>query len=195
MEYEVYLNDEDNVFHQLRGHYLRLNRDMHFDFDTFKKPEKEKKVVDTPDKKNIQVSILEARIQKMQYMKMRRKGVALDEENVQKDLQSINSQGYYSLDHLWEKLKENDDINGDEEKQMKYWRQLTYEEKQEKLILYCDKFKELMEMEVWKEMKESLMENLKEGLITSNNVVWHKGTQKIMEISGFVINPTGFYWN
>ena len=193
MEYESYINDVDNIFHQLRGHYILVNMREHFEFPDIKKPEKIKKE-ESSDKKMMQVSILEARIKKMQYIKMRRKGEKTEEEsNGEDNLQSINSGGYYPLEQLWEKLNANDIICDDEKK--KSWRVLTEDEKKEHLKEFAEKFKDLMDPEVWKEMRRDLIKQLKDGNFDNNNVInWHKGTQKILEISGLVINPACFYW-
>jgi len=198
MDSDVYLNDEDNIFHQLRGHYLLINKREHFDFDTFKKPEKEKKKTDPtiPERKHMQVNILEARMQKLQYIKLRRKGGALDEEESdQKNLQSLNTNGYYSLDQLWTRLEANDAAREVDEPKMKTWRQLTEDEQRDKLKEFTDKFKELMDAEVWKELRKELFKQLKDGNFNNGQINWHKGTQKILEISGLVINPACFYWN
>lgn len=196
MEFDVYLSNTDNIFHQLRGHYLKLNIEQHSDFSVFKRPEKKKPEPVGPEKKNMQVSILDARLQKMQYLKLRRKGAALDEENAEKNLQTVNSSGYYPLEHLWEKLSENDSVRGDDEPKQKTWRQLSEDEQIEKMREFSEKFKDLMDPEVWKELKKDLMKHLKEGyFLTSTTINWHKGTQKILEIPGLVINPACFYWN
>lgn len=197
MDYDIYQKDVDNVFHQLRGHYLKINIDSHYEFPTFKKPEKEKKKVESPipDRKPMQVSILEARMQKLQYIRLRRKGGVLEENDEQKNLQTANSSGYYSLDDLWTKLNANDNTGSNEQK-MKTWRQLDFEEKILKLKEFANKFREEMDLEVWKEMKKDLYKNLKDGNFDNNTVInWHKGTQKILEINGLVINPACFYWN
>lgn len=198
MEYDVYLADTDNVFHQLRGHYLKLNREEHFEFSTFKKPEKEKKPVEGEilERKPMQVNILEARMRKLHYMKMRKKGATLEEDESEKNLQTANSSGYYSLDELWTKLSTNDAAREKNEPKMKSWRQLSEDEQRESLKEFTDKFKDAMDPEVWKELRKDLLNNLKEGNFATNSVInWHKGTQKILEISGLVINPACFYWN
>ena len=172
---------------------MRLNVEEHTDFTVFKKPEVKKVEV---DRKNMQVSILEARMQKMQYMKMRRKGSALEDDEYSKNLQAVNSSAYYSLDHLMSKLGDNDILKGKETVKEKTWRQLNEEEQTEKLIEFAEKFKLAMEAEVWKDLKKELLKHLKDGnFLTSNTVNWHKGTQKILEIPGLVINPSCFYWN
>jgi len=198
MDSEPYLKDDDNIFHQLRGHYLELNKMEHYEFGTFKKPEKEKKKVvsNGVEKKHIQVNILETRMKKLQYIKLRRKGGALEEEEGdQKNLQSANINGYYSIDQLWEKLDANDVSKSDETK-MKNWRQLSDDEQKTKIKEFTDRFKEMMEPEVWKELRKQLVKQLLDGDFSNNSTInWHKGTQKILEISGLVINPSCFYWN
>ena len=195
MDYDIYLKDVDNVFHQLRGHYLQMNMESHFEFPVFKKPEKKKVESLLPDRKPMQVNILEARMQKLQYIRLRRKGGVLEEDDELKNLQTANSSGYYSLDDLWTKLNVNDSCAGNEQK-MKTWRQLSVDEQKDKLKEFALKFKDEMDPDVWIEMKRDLYKHLKEGMFDNSSVInWHKGTQKILEISGLVINPACFYWN
>jgi len=198
MDYQIYLDNEDNIFHQLRGHYMRLNIEEHIDFDVFRKPAKPEKRVDGPvlEKKSMQINIFEARMQKMNYIKMRRKGIALDEENETKNLQTINSSGYYTIDDLWDKLSANDISREKNEPKNKSWRQLTEDEQKAALKEFMDKFKDEMDVEVWRELRRDLVKHLREGDFNNNTVInWHRGTQKIIQVNSLVINPACFYWN
>jgi len=199
MDSEIYLSNTDNIFHQLRGHYLKLNKEEHSDFTTFCRPPKPEKKRDpsVPERQNMQVNIFEARLRKLQYVKLRKKGGALDEESSEKNLQTASSSGYYSLDDLWKKLSVNDaDRESGEVVKGKSWRQLSLDEQKMHLKEFIDKFRDSMDLEVWREMRISLIKQLKEGAFDVPGIInWHKGTQKILEISGFIINPACFYWN
>ncbi len=198
MDYESYLNDTENIFHQLRGHYLRLNMEEHFDFDVFRRPEKEERVLaDVVEKLPMQINILKSRLQKMNYIKMRRKGMRLEnEEAEQKNLQNSNNVSYFTVEQLMEKLSANDKIEKDDDTKYKTWRQLSEDEQREKLKEFSEKFKDDMDPEIWKELRKDLYKNLKEGNFDNSTVInWHKGSQKILEINGLVINPVCFYWN
>jgi len=186
-----YLGDVDNIFHQLRGHYLRLNKMLHPDF----KFGVEEEVKIGVDRKPMEVSILEARIQKMRYFKMRRKGENLvEDEESSRNLQLGGPTKYYSLDEIMSKLSENE-VDKDNKKKEKGWRQLTEEEQLEKLKEFTEKFKDKMDIEIWKELKKELVKKYKEEFFDKKNLInWHKGSQKIMEIKDLVINPACFYW-
>lgn len=198
MDFDQYISNTDNVFHQLRGYYLKLNKEEHFDFDIFGRPEK--KVVvqeETSEKLPMQINILKSRLQKMNYVKMRRKGMKLEnEETEQKNLQNINNVSYFTVDQLMEKLSANDKVETVDETKHKTWRQLTEDEQKEKLKAFTEKFKDQMDPEIWKELRKDLMKNLKDGNFANSTIInWHKGSQKILEINGLVINPVCFYWN
>ena len=177
-----YLADEGNVFHQLRGHFLQLNETLHRDFVEEVKEEKK----DAPSKKHMQVNILESRMMKLQYQKMKKKGGQTEEKAP--NLQTQTS-SYYSMDFLWEKLKQNDEVTGGEDT-FKRWNQLDIEEKKDKVNQFLQKFKIEMNDEIWKAMCTDVIEKLEQL-----DVVWHKQSQKVMEINKLIINPSCFYWD
>lgn len=191
---ELYLENTQNVFHQLRGHFLAINQLYH---DNFIPPQVEEKKKDerTPVsndgvvvvKKPLQLNILEARMQKLQYQKMRKKGGQTEEEGVP-NLQA-NTNGYYSMDFLWNKLSQND-IVPDKEEKLLNWNKLDEDVQKTKLREFLDKFKMNMDSEIWKEMVKDVMHKRK-----TLNITWHKKSQKIMEIGKLVINPSCYYWD
>ena len=176
-----YLADESNVFHQLRGHFLRINEFLHSDFVEDVKEEKK----DAPSKKHMQVNILESRMMKLQYQKMKKKGGQPGEKLP--NLQTQTS-GYYSMDFLWQKLKQNDEANTEDT--FKRWNQLELGEKEEKIKQFLEKFKMQMEEETWKVMYIDVI-----AKVEQLDIVWHKQSQKVMEINHLVINPSCFYWD
>ena len=185
---ELYLSNKNNIFHQLRGHFLTINQFNHSDFILPVVEEKVRKS-DVSDKKPLQIGILEARMQKLQYQKMRKKGGQTEEEKAP-NLQTVsNTNGYFSMDFLWKKLAQNDEENPVEEKLLN-WNKLDDEVQKQKLKEFLDKFKINMDTEIWKEMVKDVMH--KRNTIS---VVWHKQSQKILEISNLVINPSCFYWD
>jgi len=191
---EVYLTDVDNIFHQLRGHFIIQNLRAHNEFEFLEEPEKPLKLEDLTYKKPIQVSILEARMQKLQYVRLRRKGAKTDEEELcgtDRNLQSANAVGYYSLEQLMGKLSSNEEKEIDE----KTWKQLSMYEKKEKLKEFLKKFKDSMNSEIYNELKKDVFMKLKEGRFeNSGQLIWHKGSQKILEVKQLMINPSCFYW-
>ena len=184
---EIYINDTKNIFHQLRGHYLKINIDRHTDFVN----EIVKKEEITPIyKKPMQMKILEGRIHKLKYEKLRKKGEQIDEEKLPNLQTQIlpSPYGYYTLDYLLDKLKENDaPVN---EIKLYTWRQLSEETQKIKMQEFLNKFKKEMDEEIWFEMSKDVFRNLKTMTIT-----WHKNSQKIMEIPNLVINQSCFFWN
>ena len=138
-------------------------------------------------KKPLQLNILEARMQKMKYQKMRKKGGQTEEEKAP-NLQ-MNTNGYYSMDFLWEKLSQNDIVPEKTEKQLN-WNKSDEDTQKQKLREFQDKFKLEMDGEIWKEMAKDILHKRK-----VLDIVWHKQSQKIMEINKLVINPSCFYWD
>jgi len=185
---ELYLSNKNNIFHQLRGHFLTINQFNHSDFILPVVEEKVRKS-DVSDKKPLQIGILEARMQKLQYQKMRKKGGQTEEEKAP-NLQTVsNTNGYFSMDFLWKKLAQNDEENPVEEKLLN-WNKLDDEVQKQKLKEFLDKFKINMDTEIWKEMYKDVLKKRNEL-----DINWHKQSQKIMEINGLIINPSCFYWD
>lgn len=197
---EIYLENTNNIFHQLRGYFLAINQLHHNDFIAPEiepvvsaEQKKEKAVVRDDDivvvKKPLQLNILEARMQKMQYQKMRKKGGQTEEEKAPNLQTQSNTNGYYSMDFLWDKLAQNDVIREESEKLLN-WNKLDDNMQKQKLRDFLDKFKPDMEIEIWKEMAKDVMHKRK-----ILNIIWHKQSQKIMEIEKLIINPSCFYWD
>ena len=184
---EIYLENEDNIFHQLRGHYLTINMMRHPDFIIKSEVKKEKK---SSDKKSMQVSILEGRMQKLKYEKLRKKGGQTEEEKPINLQNRSTTGGYYSMNFLWEKLGENDIPT--EDVKLKSWKQLNEDEQKQKITDFIGNFKSDMENQIWKEMFKDV---LKKYLSNDLTVNFHKNSQKIMEIEKLVINPSCYYWN
>lgn len=189
----AYLGNLDNVFHQLRGHYLQINIEHHPDFEVVREEPKFTPQQLEP-KKSMQVNIFESRMRKMAYMKLRKKGDNATDESTEKNLQTSASTGYYPLDQLWGMLSQNDDKSKEDLKK-RNWRQLPEEEQIEQMKIFTDKFKDLMNPDVWKDLRSEMMRMLQEGEFEKKQVIdWHKGSQRILEIKGLVINPACFYW-
>jgi len=182
---ELYLQNENNIFHQLRGHFLTINQLTHSDFTPPIPVEKEKKP--EVDKKPLQLNILEARMQKLQYQKLKKKGEQT-EQTINLQTQS-NTNGYFSMDYLFNKLAEND-VEEKVEIKLLNWNKLDEETQKQKLRDFLEKFKNDMEYSVWKEMSKDVLKKRNEL-----DINWHKQSQKIMEINGLIINPSCFYWD
>jgi hypothetical protein len=185
----LYENSHDNLFHQMRHHYLKLNISLHHEFEDKIIPQIEKVVVDKPP---IQGTILQARMKKMQFMKVLRKGISIDDDK-ETNLQTAKTNGYYSYNQLMDKLSENDTV--DETDKLKAWRQLTPDEQKDKLIAFAEKFKTTMDKDVWDEFQNDLFKKLKAKYFVSSSIInWHKNSQSILEINSLVIHPSCFYW-
>jgi len=206
---ENYLSNIENIFHQLRGHYLKINIERHADLY------KNEKILSLSEKKSdsfpgnsmqkMQMKILEARMQKLKYEKLRKKGENMDavaaaggaggstigctEEDTKTNLQKYGSSvGYYTLENLLEKLKKNDAPTDD--KKLLNWKELSEEEQKIKMRDFLQQFKQDMEEPIWVEMSKDIFRNLKTITIT-----WHKKSQKIVEIPNLVIHQSCFFWN
>jgi hypothetical protein len=185
----LYENSHDNLFHQMRHHYLKLNISLHHEFEDKIIPQIEKVVVDKPP---IQGTILQARMKKMQFMKVLRKGISIDDDK-ETNLQTAKTNGYYSYNQLMDKLSENDTV--DEADKLKAWRQLTPDEQKDKLIAFAEKFKTTMDKDVWDEFQKDLFKKLKDKYFVGSSIInWHKNSQSILEINSLVIHPSCFYW-
>jgi hypothetical protein len=186
----LYENSHDNLFHQMRHHYIKLNISLHHEFEDKVIPQIEKVVVDKP---SIQGTILQARMKKMQFMKVLRKGISIDDDQ-ETNLQTAKTSGYYSYNNLMEKLSENDTV--DESDKLKAWRKLTLDEQKDKLIAFAEKFKMTMDTDVWEEFQKDILKKLREKYFVSSSIInWHKNSQSILEINSLVIHPSCFYWN
>ena len=186
----LYENSHDNLFHQMRHHYLKLNISLHHEFEDKVIPQIEKVVADNPP---IQGTILQARMKKMQFMKVLRKGISIDDDK-ETNLQVAKTNGYYSYNQLMDKLSENDTV--DETDKLKAWRKLTPDEQKDKLIAFAEKFKMTMDTDVWEEFQKDILKKLREKYFVSSSIInWHKNSQSILEINNLVIHPSCFYWN
>lgn len=186
----LYENSHDNLFHQMRHHYLKLNISLHREFEDKIIPQIEKVVVDKPP---IQGTILQARMKKMQFMKVLRKGISIDDDK-ETNLQVAKTNGYYSYNQLMDKLSENDTV--DETDKLKAWRKLTPDEQKDKLIAFAEKFKMTMDKDVWEQFQKDILKKLKAKYFVSSSIInWHKNSQSILEINNLVIHPSCFYWN
>lgn len=186
----LYENSHDNLFHQMRHHYIKLNISLHHEFEDKVIPQIEKVAVDKP---SIQGTILQARMKKMQFMKVLRKGISIDDDQ-EMNLQTAKTSGYYSYNNLMEKLSENDTV--DESDKLKAWRKLTLDEQKDKLIAFAEKFKMTMDTDVWEEFQKDILKKLREKYFLSSSIInWHKNSQSILEINSLVIHPSCFYWN
>ncbi len=185
----LYENSHDNLFHQMRHHYLKLNISLHHEFHDKNIPIIEKVAIDKPP---IQGTILQARMKKMQFMKVLRKGISIDNDQ-EINLQSTKTNGYYSFNQLINKLNENDSVN--EIDKLKVWKQLTLDEQKDKLISFTEKFKMNMDKDVWDEFQKDVLNKLKAKYFVSQHIInWHKNSQSILEINSLVIHPSCFYW-
>lgn len=185
----LYENSHDNLFHQMRHHYLKLNISLHREFEDKIIPQIEKVVVDKP---SIQGTILQARMKKMQFMKVLRKGISIDDDK-ETNLQTAKTNGYYSYNQLMDKLSENDTV--DEADKLKAWRQLSQDEQKDKLIAFAEKFKTTMDKDVWDEFYNDILKKLRAKYFLGSTIInWHKNSQSILEINSLVIHPSCFYW-
>lgn len=185
----LYENSNDNLFHQMRHHYLKLNISLHHEFEDKNIPKIEKVTVDKPP---IQGTILQARMKKMQFMKVLRKGISIDDDQ-EMNLQSAKTNSYYSYNQLMEKLSENDTV--DDNDKLKTWKQLTYDEQKQKLIDFTEKFKMMMDADIWEQCQKDILKKLKMKYFLNNPIInWHKNSQSILEINSLVIHPSCFYW-
>lgn len=186
----LYENSHDNLFHQMRHHYLKLNISLHHEFEDKDIPKIEKVVVDKPP---IQGTILQARMKKMQFMKVLRKGISINNDQ-EMNLQTAKTNSYYSYNQLMEKLSENDTV--DENDKLRAWKQLTYDEQKQKLIDFTDKFKMMVDADIWEQCQKDILKKLKMKYFISSQIInWHKNSQSILEINNLVIHPSCFYWN
>jgi hypothetical protein len=132
-------------------------------------------------------------MKKMQFMKVLRKGISIDDDK-ETNLQIAKTNGYYSYNQLMDKLSENDTV--DETDKLKAWRKLTYDEQKEKLITFAEKFKITMDKDVWDEFQKDIFKKLKAKYFVGSSIInWHKNSQSILEINNLVIHPSCFYWN
>lgn len=200
---ENYLSNTDNIFHQLRGHYLKINIERHAELykneNTLSSSEKTSHSLPVYPMQHMQMKILEGRMQKLKYEKLRKKGKnaeastdcasASTEEDIKSNLQKYGSSiGYYTLENLLDKLKENDAPK--DEKKLLNWKELSEEEQKIKMRDFLQQFKSGMEETIWVEMSKDVFRNLK--IIT---ITWHKKSQKIVEIPNLVIHQSCFFWN
>jgi hypothetical protein len=83
----------------------------------------------------------------------------------------------------------------DDETTIKSWKQLTLDEQKIKIIEFAEKFKNIMDKEVWEQFKKDIIQKLKNKYFITNSIInWHKKSQTILEIDKLVINPSCFYW-
>jgi hypothetical protein len=190
---EIYLSNKDNVFHQLRGHFLKINIERHGEQSLILE---EKKIPVNP-LQQMQMKILEGRMQKLKYERLRKKGEdsavesAGTEEDVKINLQKYGSSvGYYTIDNLLERLKQNDVPPTEEEKKPPSWKDLSEEDQKRKMREFLQQFKSGMEEDIWVEMSKDVFRNMKTIPIT-----WAKKSQKILEIPNLVIHQSCFFWN
>jgi hypothetical protein len=200
---ENYLSNTDNIFHQLRGHYLKINIERHAELfkneNTLSSSEKTSYSLPVYPMQHMQMKILEGRMQKLKYEKLRKKGKNMEnstdstststEEDIKSNLQKYGSSiGYYTLENLLDKLKENDVPKDD--KKLLNWKELSENEQKIKMRDFLQQFKSGMEEAIWVEMSKDVFRNLK--IIT---ITWHKKSQKIVEIPNLVIHQSCFFWN
>jgi hypothetical protein len=189
---EVYLSNKENIFHQLRGHFLKINIERHGEQATILE---EKKTPINP-LQQMQMKILEGRMQKLKYERLRKKGEnsvegAGTEEDAKINLQKYGSSvGYYTIDHLLDRLKMNDVVSSEEVKKFSSWKDLSEEDQKRKMREFLQQFKSGMEEDIWVEMSKDVFRNMKTISIT-----WHKKSQKILEIPNLVIHQSCFFWN
>jgi len=191
---ETYLSNKENVFHQLRGHFLKINAERHGDQSIIL----EEKKIPTNSLQQMQMKILEGRMQKLKYERLRKKGEKLEaggspitEEDAKNNLQKYGSSvGYYTIDNLLERLKQNDVPPIEEEKKPPSWKDLSEEDQKRKMREFLQQFKSDMEEDIWLEMSKDVFRNMKTIPIT-----WAKKSQKILEIPNLVIHQSCFFWN
>ena len=189
---EIYLSNKDNIFHQLRGHFLKINIERQCEKFTILE---EKKISINP-LQQMQMKILEGRMHKLKYEKLRKKGEnevegVGTEEDIKTNLQKYGSSvGYYTLDNLLEKLRQNDVVSIEDEKKPLSWKDLSDDDQKRKMREFLLQFKGGMEEDIWVEMSKDVFRNIKIAPIT-----WHKKSQKILEIPNLVIHQSCFFWN
>ena len=191
---EIYLSNKDNVFHQLRGHFLKINIERHGEKSTIL----EEKKIPVNSLQQMQMKILEGRMQKLKYEKLRKKGeneiegaAGGTEEDVKTNLQKYGSSvGYYTIDNLLDRLKQNDVVPIEEEKKPMSWKDLSEDNQKLKMREFIQQFRSGMEEDVWVEMSKDIFRNMKTIPIN-----WHKKSQKILEIPNLVIHQSCFFWN
>ena len=145
------------------------------------------------------MKILEGRMQKLKYERLRKKGedsavegaIGVTEEDVKTNLQKYGSSvGYYTIDNLLERLKQNDVVSTEEEKKPLSWKDLSEDDQKLKMREFLLQFRSGMEEDVWVEMSKDVFRNMKTIPIT-----WAKKSQKILEIPNLVIHQSCFFWN
>ena len=113
------------------------------------------------------------------------------EEDVKINLQKYGSSvGYYTIDHLLDRLKHNDVVSLEEEKKPLSWKDLSEEDQKRKMREFLQQFRSGMEEDIWVEMSKDVFRNMKTIPIT-----WAKKSQKILEIPNLVIHQSCFFWN
>jgi hypothetical protein len=191
---EIYLSNKENVFHQLRGHFLKINIERHGEKSTIL----EEKKTPANSLQQMQMKILEARMHKLKYERLRKKGEKIEaggapitEEDAKNNLQKYSSSiGHYTLDNLLERLKQNDVALTEEEKKPPNWKDLSEEDQKRKMREFLLQFRSGMEEDIWVEMSKDVFRNMKTIPIT-----WAKKSQKILEIPNLVIHQSCFFWN
>jgi len=191
---EIYLSNKENVFHQLRGHFLKINIERHGEKSTIL----EEKKIPVNSLQQMQMKILEGRMHKLKYERLRKKGEKIEaggapitEEDAKNNLQKYSSSiGHYTLDNLLERLKQNDVVPTEEEKKPPSWKDLSEDEQKRKMREFLQQFRSGMEDDIWMEMSKDVFKNMKTIPIT-----WHKKSQKILEIPNLVIHQSCFFWN
>ena len=191
---EINLSNKDNVFHQLRGHFLKINIERQGEKSTIL----EEKKTPVNSLQQMQMKILEGRMHKLKYEQLRKKGEKIDaggtpitEEDAKNNLQKYSSSiGYYTLDNLLERLKQNDVVSTEEDKKPPSWKELSEDEQKSKMREFMQQFKSGMEEDIWVEMSKDVFRNMKTIPIT-----WAKKSQKILEIPNLVIHQSCFFWN
>ena len=135
-------------------------------------------------------------MQKLKYERLRKKGENLaegagTEEDVKTNLQKYGSSiGYYTIDNLLDRLKQNDVVPIEEEKKPPSWKDLSEDNQKLKMREFILQFRSDMEDDVWVEMSKDVFRNMKTIPIT-----WAKKSQKILEIPNLVIHQSCFFWN
>ena len=202
---ENYLSNKDNIFHQLRGHFLKINIEKHAELykdDTILfSAEKKSHPQAVNPLQQMQMKILEGKMQKLKYEKLRKKGENIDatggttvstatgapeDTNLQKFGSSI---GYYTVDNLLDRLKAND-APEDTTIKLLNWKDLPEEDQKRKMRDFLQNFKSDMEEDIWVEMSKDVYRNN-----TTISITWHKKSQKLLEIPNLVIHQSCFFWN
>jgi predicted transcriptional regulator len=191
---EIYLSNKENVFHQLRGHFLKINIERHGEKSTIL----EEKKIPNNSLQQMQMKILEGRMHKLKYERLRKKGEKIEagdapitEEDAKNNLQKYSSSiGHYTLDNLLDRLKQNDVVLTEEEKKPISWKDLSEDEQKRKMREFLQQFRSGMEEDIWLEMSKDVFRNMK-----TIPIIWHKKSQKILEIPNLVIHQSCFFWN